>query len=182
MLIRAFRDEFTPHEPVRLLLKSWLPVEYLCVDDPRITLSVGFWKQTGLLEFLRQLDAFVLPSRGEGFGLCGLEAMATGLPIIATNWNGPVEYLDPADSFPLAYRLADAAGTEAHSVRFFGQWAEPDYEHLRSLLRWIYEHPQEAMRMGQLASARAHCDWTWDRVAHQLRDDCDLLARGVTPW
>jgi glycosyltransferase involved in cell wall biosynthesis len=183
VLIRAFRDEFTPHEPVRLLLKSRLPIDRLRGDDPRITVISGdFWSQAGLLEFLRQLDAFVLPSRGEGFGLCGLEAMATGLPVIATNWSGPVEYLDPADSFPLAYRLVDAAGTEAHGVRFFGQWAEPDYAHLRSLLRWIFEHPQEAMHMGQLASARVHRDWTWDRVAQQLRDDCDLLARDVTPW
>jgi glycosyltransferase involved in cell wall biosynthesis len=33
-------------------------------------------------------DAFVLPSRGEGWGRPHIEAMAMGLPTIATNWSG----------------------------------------------------------------------------------------------
>lgn len=31
-------------------------------------------------------DAFVLPSRGEGWGIPYMEAMAMGLPTIGTNW------------------------------------------------------------------------------------------------
>ena len=114
---------------MRLRLKSWRFRRQLPIDDPRIALHVGFWPPAQLLEFLQQLDACVLPSRGEGFGLCGLEAMATGFPTIATNWSGPVEYLDPSDSFPLAYRLVDAGGTESNMMRYSGQWAEPDYAH-----------------------------------------------------
>ena len=34
-------------------------------------------------------DAFVLPTRGEGWGLPIAEAMAMALPVIATNWSGP---------------------------------------------------------------------------------------------
>jgi glycosyltransferase involved in cell wall biosynthesis len=181
VLIRAFSDEFAPHEPVRLRLKSWRFGRQLPIDDPRIALHVGFWPPAQLLEFLQQLDACVLPSRGEGFGLCGLEAMATGLPTIATNWSGPVEYLDPSDSFPLAYRLVDAGGIESNMMRYLGEWAEPDEAHLRFLLRWIYEHPAEAAQRGQRAAARVQRDWTWARVARQMRDDCDLLACGVTP-
>jgi hypothetical protein len=54
-------------------------------------------------------------------------------------------------------------------------------EHLRSLLRWLYEHPDEAAAMGTMASARVHWDWTWDRAATQLRADLDLLASGISP-
>ena len=182
VLIRAFSDEFALDEPVRLRLKSWRFGGQLRIDDPRIEIHLGFWAHEQVLAFLQQLDAFVLPSRGEGFGLCGLEAMATGLPTIATNWSGPVEYLDPIDSFPLAYRLVAAADTESNGVRYGGQWAEPEYTHLRSLLRWIYEHPAEAARKGQRAAVRVHQHWTWERVAWQMRDDFDLLARGITPW
>jgi glycosyltransferase involved in cell wall biosynthesis len=179
VLLRAFREEFTLSEPVRLLLKSVdeLP---LTTDDPRIRVISGFSTEADLLEFLRGLDAFVLPSRAEGFGLCGLEAMATGLPAIATAWSGPADYLDPADTLPLHFRLIDAAATEANGVRYFGEWAEPDIDHLRSLLRWLYEHRDEAAAMGQHASARIHREWTWDRAATQLRADLDLLASGVS--
>jgi glycosyltransferase involved in cell wall biosynthesis len=181
VLIRAFREAFAPDEPVHLLLKSVDDAPAALGGDPRIRLQSGFWGHAALLAWLRTLDVFVLPSRAEGFGLCGLEAMATGLPTIATNWSGPADYLDPVDTLPLDYRLVDAAGTMANGVRYVGEWAEPDVAYLCSLLRWAYEHRDEAARMGQAASARVHRDWTWDRAAARLRGDLDLLASGVSP-
>ena len=176
VLIRAFQDEFSPEQPVRLLLNSsdgTLPHE---VSDPRIEFTSGVMDHASLLEFLRQMDAFVLPSRGEGFGLCGIEAMSTGLPLIATNWGGPAEYLDSDDGYPLSYRLVPAEGAASHGVRYFGQWAEPDYEHLRYLLRWVYERPEEAAAKGRMAAARVHKEWTWDRAAVQMCKDLDDIA------
>ncbi|HXG11663.1 MAG TPA: glycosyltransferase [Gemmataceae bacterium] len=178
VLLRAFRDEFSPREPVRLLLKGGSPTPAYRVDDPRVTLVSGYLNPDQLLELLRQMDVFVLPSRGEGFGLCGLEAMATGLPLIATAWGGPAEYLDPADSFPLSYRLVEAGGIESNHVRYFGLWAEPDYDHLRSLMRWLYEHPDEAAAKGRRAAERVRRQWTWARVARQMIADLDELAGG----
>lgn len=181
VLVRAFCEEFAPAEPVRLLLKSVDALPFVPPDDPRIRVITGFWGHGELLALLRQMDAFVLPSRAEGFGLCGLEAMATGLPLIATNWSGPADYLDPADSLPLAYRLVDAAAMEANGVRYFGEWAEPEVDQLRIHLRWLFDHHAEAAALGKRASARVHRDWTWERVAAQLRDDLDLLANGLSP-
>ena len=41
-----------------------------------------------LPKLYKAADAFVLPSRGEGWGRPHVEAMAMGLPVIATNWSG----------------------------------------------------------------------------------------------
>jgi glycosyltransferase involved in cell wall biosynthesis len=176
VLIRAFQDEFGAGEPVHLVLKSTGPAPAYEIWHPRVTLVSGRLSREALLEFLRQMDAFVLPSRGEGFGLCGIEAMATGLPLIATSWGVPSEYMSREYTYPLDYSLADAVGHDSSHSTYDGQWAEPDYEHLRYLMRWLYEHPDEAALAGRVASEHVHRSWTWDRAVEQLCHDLDQLA------
>jgi len=176
VLVRAFQEEFRESEDVRLVMKALTTAAGYAFEDPRITVVTGYMEQPDILALLRDIDAFVLPSRGEGFGLPGLEAMATGLPVIATNWSGPTEYLSEEDSLPLSYHLVDAKGTFANNIHYRGEWAEPSEEHLRELLRWLYEHPRQAAEMGARAAARVRRDWSWDTPARQIRDDLDELA------
>lgn len=44
-------------------------------------------------EFYRSLDIFAVPSRQEGLGIAGLEAMACGCPVVSTRCGGPEEYI-----------------------------------------------------------------------------------------
>ncbi|MEG4988633.1 glycosyltransferase family 4 protein [Microcoleus sp. BR0-C5] len=43
---------------------------------------------------MKQADSMVFPSLREPGGAVVLEAMAVGLPVIATNWGGPADYLN----------------------------------------------------------------------------------------
>lgn len=56
-------------------------------------------------ELLQACDAFVLPSHNEGLSLSMLEAMATGLPVIATDVGGHAEVItSPAEGWLIAPR------------------------------------------------------------------------------
>ncbi len=55
---------------------------------------VGWVPQTEAASRLRNADALLLPSVYECGGAVVLEAMATGLPCIATDWGGPSDYLN----------------------------------------------------------------------------------------
>lgn len=64
--------------------------------------------------FLETVDIFVLPSRYEGFGISLVEAMAMGIPCVASRLDGPAEVLGdgtygtlftPGDSQDLAQKL-----------------------------------------------------------------------------
>ncbi|OFX08848.1 MAG: hypothetical protein A2516_08855 [Alphaproteobacteria bacterium RIFOXYD12_FULL_60_8] len=53
----------------------------------------GFLTPAQLPEFYRSLDVFALPSHQEGFGIVGVEALASGLPIVSTRCGGPEDYV-----------------------------------------------------------------------------------------
>ncbi len=53
----------------------------------------GALPRSGVLHELQQADALVLPSRFESFGIVLIEAMACGLPVVATNAGGPADIL-----------------------------------------------------------------------------------------
>ena len=66
-------------------------------DEPHEREAVcfaGWLSQVDCAQRLRSADVLVLPSLLECGGAVVLEAMAMGIPIIATNWGGPADYLD----------------------------------------------------------------------------------------
>ena len=56
---------------------------------------LGELSREGVLATLRTADCFVLPSRHESFGVVLAEALACGLPLIATRSGGPSEIVTP---------------------------------------------------------------------------------------
>lgn len=52
-------------------------------------------EHTNINEWYRALDLFIAPQRWEGFGLTPLEAMATGVPVVATNVGAFNEIVTP---------------------------------------------------------------------------------------
>jgi mannosyltransferase len=55
-------------------------------------------EHTNINEWYRTLDLFVAPQRWEGFGLTPLEAMATGVPVVATDVGAFPEIITTGDS------------------------------------------------------------------------------------
>ncbi|MDF1792491.1 MAG: glycosyltransferase family 4 protein [Thalassobaculaceae bacterium] len=110
-------------------------------------------------------DAFVAPTRAEGWGLPMTEAMACGLPTIVTGYSGPSAFIGK-HAYRIDHRLVPV------DVPFFetedgdlGLWAEPDWRHLRHLMRHVYENREEARDRGQAGSAHVRRQVTWDRAA-----------------
>jgi hypothetical protein len=56
-----------------------------------------------------KIKALVSLTRGEGFGLPTLEAAASGLPIIATNWSGHLDFLNKGKFLEVDYSLKEVS-------------------------------------------------------------------------
>lgn len=80
-------------------------------------------------ELLRGLDAFVLPSQAEGISNTILEAMASGLPIVATAVGGNPELLEEG----ITGRLVPAGDADAMAHAILADWQDPAAARARGL-------------------------------------------------
>jgi len=100
-------------------------------------------------------DAYVMASRGEGWGRPYMEAMAMGLPTIGSRWSGNLEFMHDGNSWLVDGKLVDVAdGAQAHTPLYRGhRWFDPDVEALAAAMREVAAGG-EAVR-ARAAGARA---------------------------
>lgn len=115
-------------------------------------------------------NAFVLPSRAEACGRSCLEALASGLPVIATRWGGASESLNDDNSFQLEIERLVPASAEDELVAGH-RWAEPSVDHLRQLMREVFTNSQEARKRAEQARKDAAEHWDWSVVIPQWVDE-----------
>jgi N-acetyl-alpha-D-glucosaminyl L-malate synthase BshA len=79
-------------------------------------------ERSDLPAILRQADLFLLPSESESFGLAALEAMACGVPVVASRVGGVPEVVADGETGLLA-EVGDVATMAAHVARLLGDEA-----------------------------------------------------------
>jgi glycosyltransferase involved in cell wall biosynthesis len=174
LVVEAFQRAFAGRPDVHLILKHTMPVFPVPLGIPNVEYIHAAYSKEQLRALMQRADCFVFPTRGEGFGLPPLEAMATGLPTIVTNWSGPADYADPDDTltvdstmspsreFDYIYRDYLAPGETT------GEWAEPKVDDLVEKMRWVVDHRAEARAMGSRAARRIAEQWTWSTKIQSL--------------
>jgi len=100
-----------------------------------------------LLRLLSAGDCYVSLHRAEGFGYTCAEAMAYGMPVIATGYSGNLQFMSPDNSFLVDYREATVAVADGPYQRG-SMWAEPDVQHAAALMQLVYDRPDLARDTG----------------------------------
>lgn len=85
-----------------------------------------------LVDLFRTSDVMVLPTRGEGYNLPAMEALAAGLPLIVTGHGGHMDFCGPNEARLLDYEFQMS---ESHVKEGVSCWVNPSVEDLAEALR-----------------------------------------------
>jgi autotransporter strand-loop-strand O-heptosyltransferase len=142
------------------------------IEDSRISV-VHFEERDDYIRRLQQADCFVSCSRGEGWGLPIIEAMACGIPTIVADWGGSTEYAGDAIRIPISKLIKPFGIYGNWDVP--GQWCEPDYNFLREMMIQVKKEygrfKQEALK----TSDKIHVKFSWEAAANKAFDVLEQL-------
>jgi len=187
VLLDAYFSSFTAEDDVVLVLRAWLPpwepgdpnllrqvTAYAARRFPgvaRAALAAVEWSgpedvsRAEMRDLYAAADAFLLPSRGEGWGLPAAEAAAMELPVIAPQWSGLADFVTAETGYLVAVLGTDEGG-----------FARPSAASLAEHMRHVVAHPEEAREKGRAGRRAQQRDHSPQRVVAQIAARVEALA------
>lgn len=163
------------------------PVPKLIMKNPkgedfygrRVQMVSGRIGNAEEIELYAYAHCYVQPSRGEGFGLQPLQAIAQGCPTILTDAHGHASFA----------HLGRGIGAGLSDSDYFifgdaGEWWEPNFDELVDQMRYVYEHYEKCAGDAVQGSVEAHERFTWSNVADQFVGSfpAEVFGEYEGPW
>jgi len=206
-LLKAYLSEFTSKDNTLLILKTYIGTndgekeknhipqligamkDILRLKDyPKVMLLQDIMSDEDISRLYETSDCYVLPSRGEGWGIPCFDSLGYGKPAISTGWAGPTEFITPECGWLVNYNMSPVVDMpHPHDFMYTAKdnWAEPHVCDLKKAMReahtlwgcrkssWhsedLYDSPTAAWgKMCAAAKARAH-DFDYDIVGTKMK-------------
>ncbi|MDF2668224.1 MAG: hypothetical protein K0R67_530 [Paenibacillus sp.] len=180
VLLEAFLSEFSAEDHVSLVIKNRDTdrsdkIEAILEEHPKARISKPpvyvieqMLQPAEMLALYRSCDAFVLPTRGEGWGRPFFEAMLMELPAIGTNWSGHMDFMCDDNAYLIKVdRLSQI--DENENPLFNGHcWAEPSVTDLRRKMRQVTSYRSKAKDKAKRARNELLQKYSTDQTAQKV--------------
>jgi len=192
-LLDAFLQEFSAGDGAALILKvrgdrqtdaleRYIESHRKPIHErPPVYIMNQMLSVSDMMALYRTCHAFVLPTRGEGWGRPFFEAMLMEMPVIGTDWSGQLEFMNRENSFLIRVRRLVPIEDSDYPLFNGHCWAEPSTYDLRKKMRYVAEHLEEAKRVGMKARADLLQQYSMEQVAgkvvHEIEKYRELLQQ-----
>jgi len=178
-LIVAFQSEFRKGEDVCLIVKTidlglneGIKNEIKKIPEDKDSANVYIKEEEiedyKLPSLYTMADCFVLPTRGEAWGLPIFEALACGLPVITTGYGAPFEVLRDDKGKPLLgvhfVSYTESMASDPYVYMEGKKWAEPNMAEFAKKMRYVYLHRREEKAKALETSKIIRKKFSWQNV------------------
>ena len=166
-IIRTWIDTFSSNENVELILSvdnfdnpqdNFKNTQERLIayglNDKRISI-VSYSDRNTYINRLKNSDVFLSCSRGEGWNLPLIEAMACGIPVIYSECGGQLEY---TKGFGFGVKIKHEVTAWKEGI---GNVYEPDFELLSDTLRKIHSKYERVKKRAIIESDRVRKEYDW---------------------
>jgi len=145
-------------------------------DQRHVRFVSGFFSDEQMAHLYNRADAFVYPTKAEGFGLPCIEALACGLPVITTEYSAQTTFLKHVRGlfYTVQFEIADLVDQDYayfyardYGGQGYGHWAVPKIESIRAGMRDIYDNIGTWRDRARQASRIIHENFSWDRIGRK---------------
>lgn len=156
-LLLAFACAFDGYQDVALIIKTWSSsndangkkhigesIRHLynkasgLHSKPKVSVITDILDENQIISLIRGCDVYTSVSKGEGFDLPMMQAMAMEKLIVTTRFLAHSDYLDDTNSIDVKYSLTPCVDAMAPLYDSYQMWSAPDMEHYISALRRAY--------------------------------------------
>jgi glycosyltransferase involved in cell wall biosynthesis len=201
ILLRAYCRTFSPQDNVGLFLKfsrnhgHSLEMILRQIDQvlnengqtllqrPDIVLSEEGLSEDEVAALYRSVQAFVLPTRGEGWGRPYMEAMASGLPTIGTRASGNLDFMNDGNSLLIDARFCPIPPEGVQEIPVYRDqcWYEPDVEQLAAALWRVATDGELRARVAQQAVREMRHNFDLSAGCRTLEQAIQAAERRLAP-
>ena len=197
VLLKAYLKEFSNRDDVSLLIVSGYNESMTDAADKYISNATSFVGHPHVARVGREVpefemarlykacNCFVLPSRGEGFGLPFVEAGMCGLPVIATRCSAQTMFLNDDNSYLLDVDKISPMEDGKTGIHYWDGQMFPELiddsviDKLCKLMRNVYSNYDEAQVKGKILQqslAKYSLESVGKVAAERLENICKTLS------
>ena len=184
-LIEAFRRAFAPGEGPMLVMKAIngdkrphdrALLQESAAQHADIVILDEYLTRAETSTLTSLADCYVSLHRSEGLGLTISEAIALGVPVIATGYSGNLDFMTDANANIVPMHRVKV-GDDAGGYSPIAVWAEPSLDEAAALMRRVYENHGFAKEKARRAQSEILNAFTVERSGAIMKNRLEQIWR-----